>query len=156
THDFRAGMFLQVALLSALALYLMQLAARLRGKPLWADAFFPISLLHIGHWENFLMGYQICFVLFAVLVTLLAVVALRATRENAGRSGVLAGVLLMMLALTGGSGLVVVLPVAAWLVFLAVTVWRGGAKGRAALVLLFAVLPVVYLGAYFTDYQRPP
>jgi hypothetical protein len=156
THDFRAGMLAQVAALSALALYLMRLADRLRGKPVWADAFFPISLLHVGHWENLVMGYQICFVLFCVLATGLGVVALRTTRENAFRSGVLAGLLLLALALTGGSGLVVVPPVAAWLVYLAVGLWRTGARGKAALVLLFVALPAAYLGAYFTDYHRPP
>jgi hypothetical protein len=111
--------------------------------------------LHIGHWENFIMGYQICFVLFTVLVTALAVVALDTTRENAFRSGVIASVLLMLIALTGGSGLAVILPVAAWLVFLATSVWRSGEKGRAALLMLLAMLPVAYLGLYFIDYHKP-
>lgn len=155
THDFRAGMFLQVAMLSALAFFLMRYAVRLRGKPHWADAFFPISMLHIGHWENFIMGYQICFVLFAALVAALAVVALRITRENAFRSGVIAGTLLMLIALTGGSGLAVILPVAAWLMFVAVSVWRGGRKDRAALLVLLAALPVAYLGVYFVGYEKP-
>src|SRR5262245_45078017 len=155
THDFRAGMLLQVAMLSAFAFFLMKLAARLRGTPQWADAFFPISMLHLGHWENFIMGYQICFVLFAVLVTALGVVALRITRENAFRSGVVAGVLLMLIALTGGSGLAVILPVCAWLVFIAIDVWRSGRKDRAALLMLLALLPVAYLGVYFVDYHKP-
>ncbi|MBP3959403.1 hypothetical protein J8F10_29520 [Gemmata sp. G18] len=156
THDFRAGMVLQVAMLSALALFLVRLADKLRGKPHWADAFFPVSLLHIGHWENFVMGYQVCFVLFAVLTTSLVVIVLRITRENAFRSGALAGVCLMLLALTGGSGLVVVPCVSAWIVFVAVNVWRGGSKGRAVLLLVLAVLPIAYLGVYFQDYHKPP
>lgn len=156
THDFRAGMLLQVAMLSGLALYLMRLAAQLRGKPHWADAFFPISLLHIGHWENFVMGYQLCFALFCVLVTALAVIALRITRENAFRSGVVASLLLLLIALTGGSGLAVVLPVVVWLLFVAVGIQRRGRKDRAALLVLLALLPVVYLGVYFVDYHKPP
>ncbi len=155
THDFRAGMVLQVAMLSALALYLMRLADTLRGKPHWADAFFPVSLLHIGHWENFVMGYQVCFVLFAVLATSLAVIALRITHANGFRSGVLAGVCLTLLALTGGSGLVVVPVVSAWLVFVAVSVWRRGAKSRAIVVFLLAVLPLAYLRVYFQGYHKP-
>ena len=56
-------MVLQVAhALRRSRLWLMRLAAQLRGRPHWADVFFPVSLLHLGHWENFLMGYQICFV----------------------------------------------------------------------------------------------
>ncbi|QJW93397.1 hypothetical protein [Frigoriglobus tundricola] len=156
THDFRAGMLLQVAMLSGLALFLMRFAERLRGRPHWTDLFFPVSLLHIGNWENFVMGYQICFALFAVLATGLIVVALRTTRENAFPSGATAGTLLFLLALTGGAGLVVVPPVSAWLVFVALSVWRGGASGRAALLLVLAVLPLAYLGAYFSGYQRPP
>jgi hypothetical protein len=155
THDFRSGMLAQVVVLSALALYLMRQAGRLRGRPHWADAFFPVSLLHVGHWENFVMGYQICFALFAALATGLVVVALRATTASAFRSGVTAGVLLMLLALTGGSGLAVVVPVSAWILYLAVRVWRGASKGRSLVLALCAVLPLVYLGAYFVDYHKP-
>jgi hypothetical protein len=156
TNDFRAGMVLQVALLSALSLWLMRLAARLRGGPHWADVFFPVSLLHAGHWENLLMGYQLCFTLFAVLATATGAVALRTTRETAFRSGVAAGVLALLLALTGGSGLVVALPVCAWVGYLGAMVWRTGAKRRAAILFLLALLPVAYLGLYFDGYTRPP
>ncbi len=156
THDFRAGMLLQVVMLSALALYLMRLAARLRGTPHWADCFFPISLLHLGHWENFLMGYQVCFALFSVLATGLAVIALQMTPQNAFRRGLACGLLLVLLALTGGSGLAVVPPVAAWLCFVAFGIWRMGRRRRAALLALMALLPVAYLGAYFVGYVKPP
>lgn len=156
THDFRTGMVLQVVMLSALALWLMRVADRLRGRPHWADVFFPVSLLHIGHWENFVMGYQVCFVLVTVLATALAVVALRITRENAFRSGVAAGALLLLLALTNGSGLVVVPVVSAWLVYVAWSVWRSGSGGKAVLILLLAALPIAYLGVYFQGYHRPP
>lgn len=155
THDFRTGMVLQIAMLAGLALGLMRLAASLRGRPHWADAFFPVSLLHIGHWENFVMGYQVCFVLFAVLAASLAVVALRTTRENAFRSGTLAGILLLLLALTGGSGLVLVPPVVLWLAFVAFGVWRSGAKGNALLLFALALAPVAYLAVYFQGYHRP-
>ncbi|VTR91781.1 Putative uncharacterized protein OS=[Oscillatoria] sp. PCC 6506 GN=OSCI_3720052 PE=4 SV=1 [Gemmata massiliana] len=155
THDFRTGMVLQVATLSILALVLMNLAADLRGKPHWADAFFPVSLLHIGHWENFVMGYQVCFVMFAVFATVLVVTALRITPVNAFRSGTIAGVILALVALTGGSGLVVVPPVSGWVAFIAVNVWRAGSKSRAVFLLLLAVLPLVYLGLYFQGYHKP-
>src|SRR5262249_35508503 len=117
THDFRSGMLLQVVLLSALSLGLMRLTSRLRGRPDWADAFFPISLLNLGHWENFLLGYQICFTLFTILVTGLILVALRSRPETAFRSGVMASGLLILIALTGGFGLPMVLPVAGALLF---------------------------------------
>ncbi|MBY0460963.1 MAG: hypothetical protein K2V38_26890, partial [Gemmataceae bacterium] len=156
THDFRAGMFLQVAILSGLALYLVRLAERLRGRPHWADAFFPVSLLHVGHWENLVMGYQVCFVLYAALATLLGVVALRITPDNAFRSGLGAGALALLLALTGGSGLVVALPAGAWVGFIGWSVWRTGARGRAAVLFALATLPAAYLAVYFHGYERPP
>jgi hypothetical protein len=156
THDFRAGMYLQVAMLSALALGLMRVAEELRGRPEWTDLFFPLSLLHLGHWENFIMGYQVFFVLFTVLVSGLAVVATRATRESAFRSGLLAAVLLAALALSGGSGLALVPPVAAWVVYLAGLVWRDGEKGKAFGLAGLAALPVAYLALYFVGYHRPP
>ena len=155
THDFRTGMLLQVLLLSAMSLGLMQLTARLRGKPQWADAFFPVSLLHLGHWENFIMGYQICFTLFAVFVTGLVVVALRTTRENAFRSGACAAVLVFLTALTGSSGLALVPPVAAWMAYLAVLLWNAGAKGKSLTLLALALMLLAYIGLYFSGYARP-
>jgi hypothetical protein len=155
THDFRTGMILQVVMLSALALGLMRFAAQLRGQPAWPDAFFPVSLLHTGHWENFLLGYQICFVLFLVFVTALVVLALRTSRETAFRSGVEAGILLLLVEMTGGSGLALVAPVGLWLVYLAVLVWRSGEKGRALVLLGLVALSVVYTAMYFVGYETP-
>ena len=48
----------------------------------WADLFFPISLLHVGHWENYLLGYQIRFTLFLVFASGLVAVALRTRRKS--------------------------------------------------------------------------
>jgi hypothetical protein len=156
TRDFRTGMLLQVAVLSALALGLMSLTARLRGRPVLADVFFPVTLLHLGHWENFIMGYQLCFALFTVLVTGLVVVALRTTRESAFPSGVQAGALGILVALTGGSGLVAALPVAAWVAYLAVLVARRGGYLRALVLAGFALLPLLYIGVYLIGYEKPP
>lgn len=156
THDFRAGSYLQVGILSALALALMRYAARLRGRPDWPDAFFPVSLLHLGHWENFIMGYQLCFVTYAVVVTGLVVVALNASRATAGRDGLRAGLLLVALVLTGGTGLAAAPPVAVWVLYLAGLTWRAGRRTRAALVAGLAVLALLYYVPYFTDYMPPP
>ena len=43
-----------------------------------------------------------------------------------------------------------------WLVVVAVSVWQSGEKGRAALLLLLAALPLAYLGVYAGGYERPP
>jgi hypothetical protein len=155
-HDFRAAMYAQVLLLSALSLWLMRVAARVRGQSEWYDAFFPVSLLNLGHWENFIMGYQLFFVLFTVLAAALIVVAVRTTRETAFRSGLTAGMLLWIVMLTGAFGLALVPPVGLWLLYLAVVVWRGGeAKWKSLVLVVFAVLPVAYMMLYFTGYHRP-
>lgn len=155
TRDFRAGMLLQVALLSGLSLGLMRLAARLRGRPRWADLFFPVSLLHVGHWENFLIGYNVCFALILVLQTLIGLVALYTTPDSGFRSGLAAGVLAVLLVLCGGGGVVVGLVAAGWLAYLAVEVWNYGAKLRALVLLAFAAFPAVYLALYLDGYHRP-
>jgi hypothetical protein len=156
THDFRTGIFLQVVMLSALALGLMRLAAHLRGRCDWVDAFFPVSLLHLGHWENFVMGYQLCFVLFCCLATGLVVVLLKTKKETVFRSGFLAGILLLLIVLTGGFGLTIVPPVALWLMYLAILVWRSGGRGQSLILMALAILPVVYIAVYFESYERPP
>jgi hypothetical protein len=61
-----------------------------------------------------------------------------------------------LLVLTGGTGLAVVPPVAAWIVYLATIVWRGGQKGKALALVILALLPLVYFVPYFTDYHEPP
>jgi hypothetical protein len=133
----------------------MRLAATLRGRPDWIDVFFPISLLNLGHWENFLLGYQLCFALHLLFTTGLVVTALRARRETAFRSGVQGGILLLLAALSSGSGLPLVPPVAAWLLYLAAITSRTDGKRRAGLVLALALGSVVYLAIYFAGYERP-
>lgn len=155
TRDFRAGMLLQVAMLSALSLGLMRLAANLRGRPDWPDLFFPVSLLHPGHWGNFLLGYQLRYALFLVFATGLVVVALRAQRQIAFRAGVIGGVLLFFAALTGGPGLALVPPVVVWLGYLTVVVARTEGRGKAALVAVLALASVFYLAIDLIGSERP-
>ncbi len=154
THDFRTGMVLQVLLLSLMAYRGMRLAAWLRGAPHWADAFFPVGLLHVGHCENLLMGYQFCFVLAAALTCAVLELALRLTVANAGRTAVLAALAALALSLTGGFGIVLAAPVGAWVgLLIASNRRRDFAAGAvSALVLL---ITVAYCGYYFAAYERP-
>lgn len=140
-HDFRSGMASQVAILSVLSLGLIHFAARLRGRPHWADAFFPISLLHTGHWANLLAGSQVGFAVFLALVVGLGVVALRTTRQNAFRSGVMGGVLAAVLCLCGPFGLVLALAATAWLAYLVAVVWRTGPGWRSVVLATLALVP---------------
>ena len=52
--DFRVKMYFNVLLMAALALGLMYLARRLRGRTTLVDAFFPLVLLNFSHSVSFL------------------------------------------------------------------------------------------------------
>lgn len=149
THDFRSGMVLQVLLLSATAFGFLRLARRIRGRSNIADAFFPIVLLHWGHVENFVMGYQICFALTACGVFGLLAIISNTTEANRVRSGYMAGGVLLLLATTGGSGLAFVPPVCAWLLYL-------GYHGRAWGLVVIVAIAMAYIGFYLSGYARPP
>lgn len=155
TKDFRTGSLLQVAMLAILCLGLIRLVGRWRGQNDWTDLFFPLTLLHAGHWENWVMGYQLCFSLYVVGVTLLAVVALTAERSSAVRTAWVGGALTLLVAATGGFGLPVTLAMSLWLTFLAALLW-GEQRRREALIPLGMLLAILaYLIAYFWDYRRP-
>ena len=138
--DFRFGSVLQVALLAAVALGLMRRAARERGTPAWADVFFPLVLLHGGHSENWLMGYQLCFALAAGGIGMLLIAP--------SRPAILAGVALA-LAACGAFGLIYAATAAVWLTAYAV---RQRRWGWLAVPLVLAM----YGGFYRVGYYRPP
>jgi len=148
THDFRSGMVLQVLLLSATAFGFLQLARRIRGRSNLADAFFPIVLLHWGHVENFVMGYQICFALTACGVFGLLAIIANTTEANRVRSGYIAGGVLLLLATTGGSGLAFVPPVCMWLLYL-------GYRERAWGLFVIVAIAMAYIRFYLSGYARP-
>src|SRR5262249_35788272 len=58
-NDFRAGMMFNVLGLGALALALLGTASAVRGRPSYADAFFPLVLLQWGQAQNFLWSAQV-------------------------------------------------------------------------------------------------
>lgn len=152
TGDFRAGMVLQVLLLSALALGLMRYLAAVRGRPAWSDVFVPVGLLNWGHVENYLMGYQLFFAVVCVFVCGMLMAA-RSVRTY--RAGLLVGGQLLLLEACGGSGLAFVPPVIAWLLLAARRVGRKEWKKGVDLLML-AVGAVGYAGVYFVGYGRPP
>jgi hypothetical protein len=172
TRDFRSGSFLQIVLLAGLSLWLMRQAAQWRGRSDWADLFFPLTLLHPGHWENWLMGYQVGFAVYTVLAVGLAVALLWASQcPSAARLSVVGG-LILLTAASGGFGLPLAVLCAAWLGYCAVVLVsdRPGGLGQQPgavlgqqqrrravwLALGCGAVLSVYLVAYFGDYQAPP
>jgi hypothetical protein len=158
THDFRTGCLVSLAGMSALALGFIHVARRLRGRLHFTDAFFPISLLHLGHWENYLMGYQLCFMLVAVLAGIMLVVILNTRRENLFIRGIQAGLVGYLLMLCGAGGLAFGPPAAVWLMALAGLLLFSEERWRipkAMLLLTLAASLLVYALLYFHGYARP-
>jgi hypothetical protein len=133
--DFRAGAFLNVGILAGLSLGLILVIWKLRGNARYVDAFFPLALLHLGHWENMLSGWQIQFTLPVALFVLVAtLVSLRAPRISTATAIVLA-IGLVGLALSGANGLILVPALGVLLAGLAVSEWRVGQRAPATILL---------------------
>jgi hypothetical protein len=65
--DFRVGMVFSIVLLAVVAAAFVIFMRRLWGHTRWTDAFFPVVLLHLGHWENLGWSWQLQFVVATAL-----------------------------------------------------------------------------------------
>jgi hypothetical protein len=126
TYDFRAAVVTDVVLLGAMAAALVLTAARLRGSLAYADAFFPLALLQwglIAIWWSFALHY-VCW-LGLVMGVLIAIV--RTEERLSFWNAVAAGTGLLLLPLCGTIGLVLVPPLALWLLLAG---WSLGGRSR--------------------------
>lgn len=157
-NDFRAGMFLNVLLLGALAAALIAAAGRLRGGVVVADVFFPLALLSWGHCQNLLWSWQVQFVLSAALgLAFLVAVAVGATPLTPVAAAA-AGLCVALLPGCGANGLLLVPPLVLWLVVAGLTRWRSGTPaGRTAgaVALALATLTLVEGALYALAYHSP-
>lgn len=159
TADYSIGCYVSLAGASLLTLLLIRVAGQLRGRLHFADAFFPMSILHTGHWENLRMGYQMVFMLNLVFAGLLLWVILRTNRSNLFVRAIQAGAVTMLLLACGAGGLAFGPFMAVWLI--AIMVWLWFAKPQAAdrrrllwIAVLLALLPL-YVLLYLHGYERP-
>src|SRR5207244_4384111 len=135
-------------------------AARLRGRPSAADAFFPLLLLHWGQAANLLWGWQLQFFASVALacVALLAIVRAGATIPQR-RAAVTVGICALLLPLCGANGLGMVPALAVWPLALALLpeVWTGGGGTRGNRALLALGIGAFALTAlYFVEWVRVP
>jgi len=70
---------------------------RLRGRLIYADAFFPLLLLSVGHYENIIWTWQIQFVMSSVLIGSLFLLIIGHPDRLPRRSGLLLGAGLVLL-----------------------------------------------------------
>ena len=153
-------MLLNIALVSALAAAFISLARRVRGgRTAYADALFPLALMHAGHWENFFWAWQATQVIPTVLPCIVLYCLVADPWLVRMRSAFVAGVCTVLLPLSGGNGLIFAPPLALWLAYTALRRSRAGSNKAAALntaILLGSVLITCGLTAlYFVGYQRP-
>ena len=157
--DFRIGCYLSLAGVAWCSWMLTALAVRLRGRLHFADAFFPITLFHAGHWENLRMGYQVVFMMNLVLASILLRLILTTDRSNLLTRGIQAGVVTILLLLCGAGGLAYGPFMAIW--FVALAVWFGRAdfgpasRWRVAIILALTALIPLYVYIYLQGYHRP-
>jgi hypothetical protein len=103
-----------IVLLAAMAAILLLTAARLRGSIAYADAFFPLALLQWGLvaiWWSFALHY----VCWLGLVTGVLIAIVRTAERLSCWNAAVAGTCLCLLPLCGTIGLVLVPPLALWL-----------------------------------------
>jgi hypothetical protein len=155
-YDFRAGMYFDVGLLSIAALGCIVAVRRLRGSTSYADAFFPLLLLHCGQSQNLETSFQIAFVLSAAIT--LAALQLMATRDSLSFPAALGlGVCTVALPLTGGAGLAMVPALGVCTLLSAWDLRRLRPHRRAEwlVVLATACLGFALMVLYFVGYERP-
>ncbi len=158
TRDPRSAMYINALLLSALALALILTARRLRGRVSFADAFFPLAVLHWAHGETIIFFYSLSFVLPVVQAA--AVVMIIATDLWKSRRWAL-WVLALCVALqplNGGIGLLLAPPLAVWMAYAGAVQLRtaeSGGRRRAAVLIGSACATVLLCALYFVGYQQP-
>jgi heme/copper-type cytochrome/quinol oxidase subunit 4 len=160
THgDFRSGMVFNVLSVGFLSAAFILVFKYIRGKTIYADAFFPIIFLHLGHWANLFWSWQIGFVLPTLFTCILFAIVLSYTGLLQMRVAIIAGICIVCLPLCGANGLMyqfMVLPLLVYETFLHFRSRESGASRKVAALLLSAiVLSLLIVIAYFIQYEHP-
>jgi hypothetical protein len=155
--DFRSGSVFSVLALGAVAFAMIRTARALRGQQEYADAYFPLALLHWGH-SGFLWSQQLYFALSAVLACVMLLMIARRTAPLRAWPAVPFALGLALLVMSGPGGMAYVPALSLVLVGSGVFHWRSGdperrREGLLILAMSFAVLVLVPL--YFVDIEKP-
>ena len=158
TMDFRAPMYLEVAMLAAAAWLLIGAARRIRGRTRAADAFFPLVFLNWGHFENLLCAFQVAFVLPAAIVA--AILSFLAAGPPAPdrRLATRVGTATAALTLCSAAGLLLALPIALWTALAGAAAWRSTdpqRKQAAPRMVLASAVAGILVAICLATYVRP-
>jgi len=157
--DFRTGTYAEVALLSALSAALILAARRVRGRASFADAVFPLLLLHWGHAENLLNSFQIQVALSTALTGAILITVASARSLASPGTLALCGALLFLLPLCGMFGVLQVPVLTAWLAYAGLAALRSPSpRGRVAAWVAFAAVAALaaLAAAYFSGFGFLP
>ena len=150
-------MYLNVLGLGALAIAMIRIAERLRGRMSYSDAFFPLALLHLGDGYNLLFGWQVAFFLPTLLSCSLLLVIVGGDAQSRLGSAILAGICLVLLPLCGGHGLLLVPPLALWLGYIGAQHCRSGrSHGRRNGLLILGLVSSALLLVMLDLLDRDP
>ena len=156
--DFRIGMVANTLMLGGLCLIMIFTARQVRGgQTRWSDAFFPLALLHLGHWENMGWGWAIQFVISVVLVCAWLLIIVDNSWLRSPKIAIAAGLVIVLLPLSGANGLLFTPFAASWLAAGTLLRRREIKKGwipafHSACVMVGTALT----GLYFVGYELPP
>jgi hypothetical protein len=160
--DFRAGMLFNVLILGILACAMIIVARRVRGgQTSYADAFFPIALLHLGNWENMFWSWQLTQVVPTVLACVILLTLVGSQPLTTPVAAIAAGLSLILLPLSGANGLIFVPILAPWIGYCGFRHWRATkAQGQSRWVglslIAAAAIAIALAGLYFVGYKNPP
>jgi hypothetical protein len=154
--DFRAGMWLNFALLSGMALFASLRVEKIRGQTFVTDAIFALLLLHLGHTRTFTFTGMLhpvgCTVLnFAILFLIGSI-----RPEGISPRRALALVILIACLTGWGANSLPVVPLLG--VWLAYAGWQQWRQNRTSSVILLAGAMTAWAlcGLYLAGWQRNP
>ncbi|HEY2215694.1 MAG TPA: hypothetical protein VGH31_11600, partial [Acidimicrobiales bacterium] len=148
--DFRVGMIFSIVLLAVVAAGFIIFMRRLRGHTRYTDAFFPVVLLNLGHWQNLGWSWELQFVVATALAcgVLMGVVW---PRELSTSRALALGVCMVAIPFTGATALPFALVVALALI---PRLRRAPPSARAVLASSIVITLVVTV-LYFVGLKRP-
>jgi len=155
--DFRVGMYFNVAALGVLSLAMIWVAKVKRGRTALSDAFFPLLLLHWGHYENLLWSWQVTQVLPVLIACLLLLIIVVNGLRLTFRLTLVSGILIVLLPLCGVPGLAYAPAFLLWLTLVAVRRQPSSdpaCKGRRFIILAFLMIAALEVTIYIVGYHE--
>ena len=154
--DFRVGTYLNVFCLASLAAGLILVTRKFRGETTYADAFFPIVLLNLGHADTLIWGMILTYVIPSVLAGSVLIIIVASNGRLSVSTAAVAGLCTIGLALSGANGLIYAVPLATWLAYAGYRhLHEGEPIGRraGAIALILASMTFMLSGVYFIGFR---